>query len=150
MAEAIRQMMNAGNQRAEVRSMQRPARGQRQRAEGPAVKRAVKSDGMLAFGVMARELEGGLDRLGAGVGKEYFFGRGARRQSVELLRQIGHRLVIIVAAANMQKFSRLFLDGFHDPRVRMAGATDGDASHEIQKQVAIDIFDHHAAPLFDD
>jgi hypothetical protein len=32
----------------------------------------------------------------------------------------------------------------------MAGAADGDPCHEIEKQIAIDIFDYHATTLFDD
>ncbi len=101
MAKAVRHMVHVRNQRAEVRPMGRAAGGQRQRAQRPAVKGAVKSDDVRTLGVVARELDGGFDGLGAGVGEKDFLGRGARREAIELLGQLHHRFIIIIAAADM-------------------------------------------------
>ena len=79
-------MMHAGNQRAKMRPMGRAAGGQRQSSERPAMKCTVKSDDMLALGMIARELDCGFDGLGAGVCEKYFFRLGTRRQTIELLR----------------------------------------------------------------
>src|SRR5687767_12648163 len=110
-------MMHAGNQRTEVGAVRSPAGGERQRTHGPAMKGAVKGDRMLPLGMIARELEGRLDGLGAGVGEENFLVALARRQASELLGQLDHRLVVKIAAANMEKLARLLFDRFNHPRM---------------------------------
>ncbi len=148
MAKAIGNMMDAGNQRPEMGAVRGAASGERQRAERPAVESAMKSDHVLALGMIARELESGFHGLGAGIGEEYFFRRRARRQPVELFRQLDHRFVIIIAAADMEKFPRLFFDRLHHSRMRMPRAGNGDARHEVEEAIAVDVFDDHPLPAF--
>jgi hypothetical protein len=83
MAKAVWHMVHAGNQRAEVRPMGRAAGGQRQRAQRPAVKGAVKSDDVRTLGVIARELDGGFTVSVPELVKKTFLGAapGARRLS---------------------------------------------------------------------
>src|SRR5262245_7363427 len=114
------------------------------------MKRAVKSNNMLSFGVIARQLDGRFDRLGAGFGEKDFFLRGSRSDSTEFFCQVDHRLVVIIAAANVQKLVRLLFDSLYHSRMRVPRARDGDTRHEIEKQIAVYVFDHHAAPLLDD
>ena len=105
---------------------------------------------MLALGVIARQLERRFDRFRAGIGEENFLAARARRQSRQLLRQLDHRLVVKIAAADMQKLARLLLDRLDHARMSVARVGHGDPGHEVEKQISVDIFDHAAAPLLDD
>src|SRR5688572_31556274 len=110
MTETVRQVMNAGDQRAEMGSVGGAACGERQRPERPAVKSAVKSDHVLALGMIARELESGFHGFRSRVGEIYFLGRGTGSQAVEFFRQLDHRLIVIIATADMKKFLSLLFD----------------------------------------
>ncbi len=113
------------------------------------MKGAMKGDHMLAFGMIARQLEGRLDGLGAGIGEENFFAALAWRQAGELLGQLDHRFIIKIAAANMEKLARLLFNRFNHPWMGMTGVGHRNAGHEIEKQIAVDVFDHTAAPFLD-
>ena len=67
---AVRRVIHAGQQRPEAPPVLRLARGQRQRPERPAVKAAAERDDARPPGVVARQLDRRLDRLGARVGQE--------------------------------------------------------------------------------
>src|SRR4030095_8269683 len=142
--------MHARQERTKMSAMRSATSGQRQGAERAAMKRAVEGDDVLSLGMVASQLDRRFDRFGAGIGEKDFFLAGSRRDAREFFGQLDHRLIIVVATANMEKLVRLLLDGFHHPWMRVACARDCDAGHEIKKQIAIDIFDYHAAALLDD
>src|SRR5687768_13708149 len=50
----------------------------------------------------------------------------------------------------MKKFLSLLFDRLDHARMGMASAGNRDAGHEIEKQVAVDVFHDHALRLFDD
>jgi hypothetical protein len=72
--------------------------------------------------IAARRLDGGLDRLGAGIGEE------GRHQTPPELRLAGN----LEDVGDVPEFFRLRLERLDEMGMRMAEDVDGDATHEIQ------------------
>ena len=120
------------------------AGGERQAADRAAVEGAEEGDGVGPAGVVAGQLEGGLDGLGAGVAEEHA-GVGHRGQRGEPLADLGVGREVEVARAVVQDVVDLGVDGRVDGRVAVAGGGDGDAGVEVEEAVAVDVLDD-AAP----
>ena len=125
-------------------------RGEREAAQRATVERSVKGDHVGAAGEVASELEGALDRLGAGVGEEHprraHAGRHALRQP---LAQLGVDRMVEVARAVVQAGVDLGVDRGSDDRVRMSGGVDGDPGVEVEEPVAVDVLEHDAVAALD-
>lgn len=50
----------------------------------------------------------------------------------------------------MEKLAGLFFDRFNHLPMRMASAGNCDPRHEVQKEIAVNIFNDHATSFFDD
>ncbi len=111
---------------------------------------AVEGDDALAFGVVARQLHGGLDGFSTGVAVEDANGAGHGRDLLQTLGQGDHVFVIEVGARHVDQLGGLLLNGGHHLRMAVSGGGHGDAGGEVQKLVAIDVFDDHAASAFHD
>src|SRR5829696_961331 len=68
----------------------------------------------------------------------------------QLLRQLHHRLIVKIAATDMEKLAGLLFNSLNYPRMRMTCIGNGDTGHEVEEQITVDVFDHTAAPLLDD
>ncbi len=131
---------DARQQRAESAALHRFTRSQRQRAQGAAVKRPRKCDQPFAPGVKAGELDGRFDRFGSRVAEKDAVVARARNDFRELLRQQNLIFVVEIRPRHVNQARRLLLHGGDHARVAMAGGDDGNTRREIQKAVAIDIF----------
>ena len=138
-------MRHARNQRRESPPLLRLGRSERERAHGASVEGAVKRDHVLAFGVVARQLERGFHRFGAGVAVidpvRAFHGRDFR----EPLGERDHALVIKIGARHVDEFRRLLLNGSDYLRMAVAGGDHGDAGGKIEELVAVHVFEDEAA-----
>lgn len=142
------------------------ARG-RKRRQGAAVKALGQRDdearGQLgifaggfraATGVQARQLDGALVGLGAGVREEGLPRLGARLIDVgvqHVRQQLGHfpAVLDVVVVAHVDELGRLIAHGLHDGGVAVAEAADTDAGEEIEVLVA-GIVDERHAVAFDE
>ena len=137
---------DARHQGVVVLLLHRLAGGERQRPHGAAVEGAEEGDVELALGVPARQLEGGLDRLGAGVPEIDAVDALPGRQRGELLRERDLRRVVEVGPGHVQQPVGLVLDGRDDPGVAVARGVDGDAGREVQEPVPVHVLDPQALP----
>src|SRR5574341_1548707 len=104
---------------------------------------------MCPSGRIASQFDGRLDGFGTGVRQKNFFWRGPRSEPAELFRKLGHRLIIEVAAAEVQELARLLLDGLNYFWMGVAGSGHGDPGGEIQKEISIHILDHRPPSFLD-
>ena len=141
---------DAAGQRSEALFLDGLGAGERERAHGAAVEAAEEGDELVAAGVIAGQLEGGLDGLGAGVAEVDAFGLAAGGEGGELLGEVDHVLVIEVGAGHVDEAFGLPANGFDDARVAVAGGDDGDAGVEVEEAVAVDVVDHGAFAVVDD
>ncbi len=111
-AIGVGDVVDAGHHREEVLALAAAAAGERQRPHGAPVECAVERDELLAAGVIAGQLDGGLDGLGAGVAEVDLRGHAAGRQGGQLLGQVHHVLVVEVGARHVDQAGGLALDGF--------------------------------------
>ena len=109
-----------------------------------------KGDDVLPFGVVARELERGFNRLGAGVPVINLVRAGHGRNLGEAFGERNHALVVEVGARHVDQFARLPLYRSDYVRMAMAGRSDGDAGRKIEELVAVYVFDDQAAAAFCD
>ena len=103
-----------------------------------------------ALGVIARQLDGRLGRLGARVAEERphpAFDRHERRQ---FLREAHLRLVVEVRPRHVDELRRLVGDGLDDLGMRDAGGVDRDAGRAVEEDVAVDVLDDGAFAAGDD
>ena len=141
---------DAGDERGEAAPLLRLGGGERKRAHGAAVESAEEGDDVLAAGVIAGELEGALDGLGAGVAVVEAVRAGHGRDGGEALGEGRRVFVVEVGAGHVDELGGLLLDGGDDLRMAMAGRDDGDAGGEVEELVAVDVFDADAAAAFGD
>src|ERR1700694_3637637 len=110
------------------------------------MKCSEKCDYLLPLGVVSRQLQSALDRLGSGVSVINTMRTRHWRYLRQSLRQGYHALVIEVGARHMYEFTRLFLNGSYHFRMTMTGRCHGNARGKVVELVTIDIFDHDPAP----
>jgi len=108
------------------------------------VKSAEKGDDPLATGGIPRQFDRRLNRLRARIRQKHLPVIRARHGGDQFFAERDHRLVVEIGRCHMDEARRLILNGAHNPRVRMPGGHDCNASVEIQVTVAIDI--PHLAP----
>ena len=116
---------------------------QRNGAVGAAVEGAQEGDQVLAPGGEAGQLDGALDRLGAGVAQEDPALLLHRRDAGQLGARLGVDREVEVGAV-VDQLAGLLLDRAHDVGVAVAGGGHGDAGVEVEEQVAVDVLDHAA------
>ena len=141
----VRGVEAAGRDDAEAGPLAGLAGGERQAAERPAVERAEEGDHVRPAGVVAGQLERGLDGLGAGVGRGTTSGIGHRGERGQPLAHVGVGGQVEVARAVVQDVVDLGVDGGVDDWVGVTGGDDGDAGVEVEEAVAVDVLDD-AAP----
>jgi len=124
--------------------------GEREGAERAAVEAVEEGDELLPPGRVHRQLERGLDGLGAAVGEVRPGGAGHGHDLFELAAEVRHVAVVVVGAAHVDEAGGLLLDGADDLRVAVAGGADGDAGVTVEEGVAVDVFDPDARGALDD
>jgi hypothetical protein len=106
---------------------------------------AAERDDVLAVRVVARQLDGRLDALGAGVGQEDLpVVRAAGRHAREAVAQLGVTRVVKIRAADVDQRLRLLRDGGGDGGVAVPRRGRGHAGLTIEQHVAVRVFDHAA------
>jgi len=95
------------------------------------------------MGVLARQFDGRFVGLRAAVAEKNLVGK---RMPDQQLRQLGLRLGVI-QIGNMRQFIHLLLDGSNHLRMRMPEIADGNAGHQIEIFLAVDIPDPGARPF---
>ena len=121
----------------------------RQRATVEATERA--DDGVpSATAVLARELDGALVRLGAGVREEDLapVPRGLEQELVDLHRRLGRDRVGEEVRHVQQPFE-LVADRLGDDRIRMSERHDGDPGEEVEVALAVGIPEFRATTAFE-
>jgi len=123
--------------------------GEGQGAHRAPVEAAVKANKARPVGMVARQFDGGLYRLRAGVGHEaqrvFFEGRDLVQFFAEQ-----HPLLVIEIGRDVNKLLGLLLDGFDHGRVTVARGADGDAGGEVQEAVAVHVPGFAAAAVVHD
>ena len=120
--------------RSEPAALNGSARRQRKRSKRAAVKRPEKRDDVEPLCVIPRQLDGGLDGLGARIRKKRLRAAADRRDRRERLAQRDLRLVIVVCG-NVEEPRRLLRDRADDVGMRMSCRRHRDACAEIQVRV---------------
>ena len=142
-------MHHAVHQRIEAGVIGGLAGREGHRAHGAPVEGAGEADEVGAPRVIARQLDGRLDGLGAGIGQERHRGLVERRHLVQLLGQFDH-LGVVEVRGDVDELRGLLLDGLDHLGMRVPGGCDGDARHEIQKAIAVHVPDLGAFAVVDD
>ena len=107
---------------------------------------AVEGDDLVAARVIARQLDGRLDRFRAGVAEVDALRRLAPgAMAASFSRQLHHIGIIKIRAGHVDQLGGLLLNRRDDFGMAMAGGDDGDARGEIQEDVAVHVFDQRAA-----
>ncbi len=105
---------------------------------------------MLAARVVAGQFQRALDGLCAGVAVKEAMRPGHGRDGRELFGEIGQGFVVEVGAGDMDEFGGLLLNCGDDFRMAVAGGGDGDAGGEIEKLVAVNVFNAETAAALRD
>src|SRR5579884_268716 len=105
------------------------------------MERAKKRDELVAAGVIARQLDGGFIRFGAGVAEVNTFRTVAGSKRGKPLCQLHHRLVIEIGPRHVQELAGLTLDRTHDIRMRMPRRDYCDTRRKVKEAIAVNIFD---------
>ena len=146
----IRRVIHAGHERTEPAPLDGLTGGERQRSHRASVKSPQKRDDARPLRVIARELERGFGRLGAGVGEKRPDVALDGRDGRELFGQPDLRFVVEVRPRHVDELLRLLGNGLDDFRVADAGRIDGYAGGAIEEAIAVDVFDHRAFAARDD
>ena len=128
-----------------------------ERAVAEAVIRAVKRDDAAFAGGEQGGLERGFDGFKTGIAENGFAGIGfcqllQRSKVIRLnsLRQFGLERVRMHVAHRVQQFRHLFLPGFDDVWIRVAGGGDAERGGQIQILFPVGIPDVNALRAFPD
>jgi hypothetical protein len=108
-------------------------RGRRQGAHRAAVEAALEHDELAAGAMTASELDGALDRLGAGVAEEYL----ASKRPLGQPSRKAHRRLGVVEVAHVHEPAGLVLHGPNHGWVAVPHLGDGDSRQEVQVLVAL-------------
>ena len=117
------------------------AAGERERAHGAPVECAIERDELFAAGMIAGQLDGGLNRLGAGVAEVNLARDSAGGEGGKLLGEFHHVLVVEVGARHVDQAGGLALDGFDHAGMAVAGGDYGDAGAAVEKPIAVNVLD---------
>ena len=139
-----RRVEDAGQQRTEVRVVLGLRCGQAHRTVGAAVEGAEERDDVRPLRREPGELDGRLDDLGPGVAEVGPRPSGHRGEPGQLAAHLGVDRQVEVAGAEVDELGRLFLDGGHHLRMRVARRGDRDARREVEEEVAVDVLDGQA------
>ena len=134
-----RHVVNLGGKGAKARLVGLDLASERHRKQAAAVEGAAKGNDAAAPSVRAGDLDGVLNRLGAGREERGFGGAVDGHDGVDALGQrhvlrIGHDLVAAVGKA-LQLFGNRCLD----LGVAVAGVEDRDAAHKVNVAAAFDV-----------
>ena len=144
----IRNVKHAGQQRAKSLALHGLRRGKRKRSQRASVEASVEGDDFVAPRVVPRQLDGRLDRFGAGISEINFLRFLAGSDGRKPLGKLHHVRQIKIRAGNVNQFGGLFLNGFDNARMAMPRGDDGDARGKIQEHIAVHVLDHRAAAGF--
>src|SRR5690348_841842 len=97
---------------------------------------AEKRNKFVAAAGVARQLDGGLRRLRAGIAEVNSLWSIAWRNGSQPLGQRHHVFVVEIRAGHMDQPGSLPLNGVDHARMAMAGSDDGDAGAEVQKAIS--------------
>ncbi len=145
-----RGVKNAAEQRSKTLPLNGLAGRQRKRSQRAAVEASVKSDQLVASGVVARQFDRRLDRLSAGIAEIYAPGCVTWSNGGQFLRQLHHVLVVEVGPGHVDQAAGLALDRRDHVGVAVARGCHSNSGIEVEKAVAVDVFYHGAAAAFDD
>ena len=134
-----RHAIDVRGERPEAGLVRMRLRGQRERQQRAAVEPAFESDHRGTLRERARELDGVLDRFGAGVEKRSLDRAGDRRRGDEALRQRDVELVRDDREVRMEELRGLLLDRLDHARVGVADVQAADAAREVDEGVAVDV-----------
>ena len=147
----VRRAVDLGRERPEPLLVRVRLRRHRQRHPRAAVERALERDDGLPLRVQARELDGVLDRLGAGVEERGARLAADRRERAEPLGELDVALVRDDREVGVQEALGLLGDRLDDARVVVADVRHADAADEVDERVAVDVGDRRPArPIGDD
>ena len=119
----------------------------RHREHRPAVEAGVERDHGGTAGRDARDLDGVLDRLGAGVEERRPRRAGERDDPAEPLCELDVRRVGHDREIGVDEPGRLLLDRLDDAGMAVAHVADADAACEVDERVAVDIRDRRVQSL---
>ena len=150
-AFGIRHAVDLGRERAEPGLVRMRLRRQRER-HAACGRGSAPSNAMIAGRprVRARELDGVLDRLRAGVEERRLRGAAERRDREQPLGERDVDLVRDHREVGVEEARGLLLHGLDDMRVRVADVQAADAAREVDERVAVDVGEGRAAALGDD
>ena len=106
---------------------------------------ALERDHRRTLRVEARELDGVLDRLGAGVEEGGLGGAAERRERQQPLGELDVRLVRDDREVRVDEAGHLLGRGLEDARMRVAHVQATDAAREVDEDVAVDVGERGAA-----
>ena len=145
-----RRAVDLGRERPEALLVRVRLRGHRQRHPRATVERAVERDDALPLRVEARELDGVLDRLGAGVEEGAARLAADRRERAEPLGELDVALVRDDREVRVEEAIDLLGDRLDDARMVVADVRDADPADEVDERVAVDVGDRRAARAIGD
>ena len=126
-----RRMVDLGGVGAEARFIWIDLAGQRERHHRAAVKAAGEGDHRRAAGGDARDLDGGLDRLGAGRHQDGLVRSLARRERIQFFAERDIGLVGRDLETGVGDLVELRAHGLEHVAIAMAGVEHGDSAREI-------------------
>ncbi len=143
-------MNDTGNERSKAAALHGFSRGQRKRPHSAPVKCAQESDELIPAGVITGELDSAFDGLRPGIAERDSPLQAAWRHRGQLLRHLYEILVIEIGAGHVNQTGRLLLDRFDNPRMAVPRGYNRNACVEIQKRIAVHIFNDCALTTLGD
>ena len=139
-----RRVKRIGGKRPEAGLVRIHFAGERQRHQRAAVKSAGERNDRRAAGRVTRNLDGVLDRLGAGGEKDRFLRRRDRRELIHPLGELDVRLVRRHAEAGVSEGVELSLHRGHHVRMAMTDIEHCDSAAEVDVAAAVGVPDFGA------
>ena len=146
----VRRAVDLGRKGPQPLLVRMRLRGHGQGHPRPAVECALEREDRLSLRVEARELDGVLDRLGAGVEERSTRLPGDRSQRAETLSELDVALVRDDREIRVEKPVGLLGDRFDDAWIVVADVRHADASDEVDERVAVDVGDGRPARAIGD
>ncbi len=143
-------MKNSRQQRAKTFSLHGLGSGERKRAESAAMEASIERNDFVATCVITSQFDGCLNRFGAGIAEEYFFGLFPGGHGREALGQVNHVRRIKIGTGNVEQFGGLLLNRFDHARMAMSRGNHRDARRKVQKGIAVNVLHDRTTPGFCD